>query len=326
MPEAGQVLPESVAARRQRRRHRRRFVRVAVALRRAAHQRLLRLLVVDNEVGERQVDDGHYEGRYGDGHGVHQVHINLVHVQVADDQPRVHLAVVAGEIGSGPVVLLDEHAAVEHGRVAAALHVRVELGAEVKPARGVARQPRARLGLLLQLSRDVVIEVVVVADGPRDALGPALLLHYRLLHLGGTPELVIDADLCAVVHLFGAAFAAGAPRAVGSAFLPLGVHGLAQRGLGVELHENRGKGRVDDERHEEQEGEQAESSQEDEECRGIEEELLHERLRDDLRLFRHGSHDAAPGSRMPHSLHNLRHQTDNIRSLESKLKPLNIKN
>ena len=56
------------------------------------------------------------------------------------------------------------------------------------------------------------------------------------------------------------------------------VDGDALGGPRVEIHEDGGEGRIDDERHQEEEGEEAEGAEEDEERGRVEEQLLQQRL------------------------------------------------
>lgn len=58
----------------------------------------------------------------------------------------------------------------------------------------------------------------------------------------------------------------------------LNIYGDTLSGLRIELHENGGKCWIDDERHQEEKGEEAEGAEENEECGSVEKEFLQERL------------------------------------------------
>lgn len=102
----------------------------------------LRVVVIYIKVSYRQVNDGHYEGRYRDRRGVHQVQIHLVHVQVTDDEAGVDAAVVARVVRPDAQVGLVPHRTVERGRVPAALDVRKQFSTHVIPLGRVAHEAR----------------------------------------------------------------------------------------------------------------------------------------------------------------------------------------
>nr|CAH7735572.1 unnamed protein product [Callosobruchus chinensis] len=82
------------------------------------------VFIVDLEVGYGQIYHGYDKRRNGYCHSIHQIHVHLPHVQVADYKARIYFAVITGVVGADFSVRLHEHRAVEHWWVSAAFDIR----------------------------------------------------------------------------------------------------------------------------------------------------------------------------------------------------------